>query len=79
MLVTITNIMVEYSLIPKPNLFQDFPRIPGSKLPQLRAIAPEYYDSLPCHSSWSKVMYEFVIDPTVSCWSRVVRPSDKDE
>lgn len=61
------------------NEHHDFPRIPGSKLPQLRAIAPEYYDSLPCHSSWSKVMYEFVIDPTVSCWSRVVRPSTKDE
>jgi len=55
------------------NEHHDFPRIPGCRLPQLRAIAPEYYDSLPCHSSWLKVIYDFVLDDTVGPFSRIIR------
>jgi sphingolipid delta-4 desaturase len=36
------------------NEHHDFPRIPGSRLPALKKIAPEYYDTLPCHNSCSK-------------------------
>jgi len=55
------------------NEHHDFPRIPGSRLPQLRAIAPEFYDTLPCHSSWLKVIYDFIVDGSVGPFSRVVR------
>mmetsp|Transcript_9911 Transcript_9911/g.19529 ORF Transcript_9911/g.19529 Transcript_9911/m.19529 type:complete len:148 (+) Transcript_9911:689-1132(+) len=34
------------------NEHHDFPGVPWSKLPQLRIIAPEFYDNLPCHDSW---------------------------
>lgn len=42
------------------NEHHDFPYIPGSRLPALRAMAPEFYDTLPCHTSWIKVIYNYI-------------------
>jgi len=61
------------------NEHHDFPRIPGSRLPKLRSIAPEYYNNLPCHSSWSKVIFDFIVDPTVGPFSRIVRSPSKSQ
>jgi len=55
------------------NEHHDFPSIPGSRLPQLKAIASEYYDDLPCHNSWSGVIYDFITDPEIGPYSRVKR------
>jgi len=55
------------------NEHHDFPRIPGSRLPQLRALAPEFYDDLPHHMSYFLVFYNYIFDPTVGPWSRVKR------
>jgi sphingolipid delta-4 desaturase len=55
------------------NEHHDFPRVPGWKLPQVKAIAGEFYDNLPQHHSWVKVMYDFVMDPKMNPFSRVVR------
>lgn len=55
------------------NEHHDFPQIPASKLPLLRKIAPEYYDTLYYHTSWLKVMWRFVTDSSMSPFSRVVR------
>jgi len=55
------------------NEHHDFPRISGSRLPALRAIAPEFYDNLPCHNSWVKVLYDYIFDPSIGPYSRVVR------
>ena len=63
------------------NEHHDFPRVPGWRLPQVRALAPEFYESLPCHSSWIAVMLRFVFDERISAFSRVVRSTrsvDKD-
>jgi sphingolipid delta-4 desaturase len=57
------------------NEHHDFPRIPGSRLPELRATASEYYDILPCHNSWVKVIWDYIMDPTVGPYSRVMRKS----
>lgn len=38
----------------------DFPSVGYRNLPKLRAMAPEYYDCLPHHTSYLKVMYDFV-------------------
>jgi sphingolipid 4-desaturase/C4-monooxygenase len=56
------------------NEHHDFPSIPGSRLPLLKAMAPEFYDTLPSHTSWVKVLYDFVLDPDVGPFSRVKRP-----
>ena len=55
------------------NEHHDFPRVPGWKLPQVKAIAGEFYDNLPCHMSWSKVMWQYATDPNMGPFSRVRR------
>ena len=40
----------------------DFPFIPGSRLPEVRRIASEFYDNLPQHTSWLKVLWDFLMD-----------------
>lgn len=59
------------------NEHHDFPRVPGWKLPQVKAIAPEFYETLPSHKSWTYVLWRFVTDPTVTPYSRVVRSDGK--
>ena len=55
------------------NEHHDFPAVPGSRLPQLRRIAAEFYDPLPKHSSWIMVLYNFITDPKITAFSRVKR------
>jgi len=59
------------------NEHHDFPRVPGWRLPQVKAIAPEFYDHLPQHKSWCYVLYRFVTDPNITPYARVVRKSKK--
>lgn len=51
----------------------DFPSIPGCNLPLVRKIAPEYYDHLPQHHSWVKVLWDFVFDDSLGPFARVKR------
>ncbi len=55
------------------NEHHDFPYIPGSRLPKLRQMAPEYYDTLEHYSSWSAVIWRYIVDPKVGPFSRVKR------
>uniref|UniRef100_A0A4X1TK19 Delta 4-desaturase, sphingolipid 2 n=1 Tax=Sus scrofa TaxID=9823 RepID=A0A4X1TK19_PIG len=51
----------------------DFPSIPGCNLPLVRKIAPEYYDHLPQHLSWVKVLWDFVFEDSLGPYARVKR------
>jgi len=42
---------------------------------EVRKIAPEYYDTLPHHTSWTKVLYDFIFDPAIGPYARVKRES----
>jgi sphingolipid delta-4 desaturase len=55
------------------NEHHDFPYIPGSRLARLRQIAPEYYDSLFAHHSWSRVIWEYITRRELGGFSRVKR------
>jgi len=55
------------------NEHHDFPYIPGSRLGRLRALAPEYYDSLYSHSSWTKTLWLYISRPNLGGYSRVKR------
>ncbi|CAN6662217.1 hypothetical protein TRVA0_034S00254 [Trichomonascus vanleenenianus] len=51
----------------------DFPYIPWTRIKKVREIAAEFYDPLPYHTSWVKVIYDFVFDQKVTLWCRVKR------
>jgi len=55
------------------NEHHDFPSIPWTRLPELRRMVPEVYDTLPSHPSWPLVIWNFIIDPQVGMFSRVKR------
>ena len=42
---------------------------------QLKEIAPEYYETLAFHKSWTWVTWKFLSDPDVGPWTRMRRPS----
>ena len=50
----------------------DFPRIPCTRLPELRKIAPEWYD-MPSYSSWTRVIFDFVWNDKMSLFARATR------
>ncbi|KAI9481261.1 MAG: fatty acid desaturase-domain-containing protein [Benjaminiella poitrasii] len=58
------------------NEHHDFQKIPWSKLPVLRNLAREYYDTLLYHTSWIMVHWKFITQPTIGPQSRVVRDYD---
>lgn len=55
------------------NEHHDFPYIPGSRLPELRRIASEYYADLAHHTSWTRTLWRYVRDPKVGGYSRIER------
>ena len=55
------------------NEHHDFPSIPWNNLPKLKAMAPEFYDNLKSHDSYSKLLLQFLFDDRYSLFSRVER------
>ncbi len=55
------------------NEHHDFPSVPWNKLPQIRKDAPEFYDTLSYHTSWTKLFFRFLFDKEISLFSRIVR------
>lgn len=55
------------------NEHHDFPKVPGSKLHRVREIAPEFYNHLHYHTSWTRVIFDYVTDPNMGPFSRTMR------
>ncbi|MCV9385242.1 fatty acid desaturase [Reichenbachiella ulvae] len=55
------------------NEHHDFPNVPGTRLPDVKKTAPDYYDNLFTHKSWSMVIVKFIMNPRISLGSRVKR------
>ena len=55
------------------NEHHDLMRVPWSRLPTLHRMAPEFYDTLHSHRSWSALLWRFLTDPQVTLYSRVIR------
>jgi sphingolipid delta-4 desaturase len=55
------------------NEHHDFPDIPWRHLPELKRLAPEYYDTLKFHSSWTKLWLTFLFDKRYTLYQRVDR------
>ena len=56
------------------NEHHDIVTIPWSRLPQVRRIAPEFYDGLQSYSSWTTLMVRFVRDRNINLYNAIVRP-----
>jgi sphingolipid delta-4 desaturase len=57
------------------NEHHDLMSIPWSRLPKLKAIAPELYDTINAHQSWSALLIRFLADRRITLDDRIVRGS----
>ncbi|MDX2188325.1 MAG: fatty acid desaturase [Bacteroidota bacterium] len=55
------------------NEHHDFPSVPWDKLPQIKSKAPEYYETLGYHTSYTALLFKFLFDKNMSVFSRVAR------
>ena len=51
----------------------DLMNIPGWRLPALRRLAPEMYEGLASHTSWTRTLWRYVTDPRIGPYTRQVR------
>ena len=55
------------------NEHHDLMRVPWTRLPALKRMAPELYEPLQYHRSWSALLWRFLTDPSITLYSRVIR------
>ena len=55
------------------NEHHDLPSVPWNRLPDIRSRAPEMYNSLVHHTSWTKLLLQFIFDPRIGLYSRQER------
>ena len=54
----------------------DLMNIPGWRLPELTRIAPEFYEGLVSHRSWTAILWRWVTDPRIGPYTRIVRSEE---
>jgi sphingolipid delta-4 desaturase len=55
----------------------DFPTVPWNRLPQVKRLAPEVYERLAWHASWTALLLRFLFDRTLGLFDRMVRVQAK--
>jgi sphingolipid delta-4 desaturase len=58
------------------NEHHDFPRIPGSRLPKLLEIAPEFYKDITFKTSYIYTIYEYIFTDGFGPYNRVKRTKE---
>lgn len=56
------------------NEHHDFISVPWFRLPAVRAMAPEFYNSLTYHTSYIRLLWRFLTDRNFTLFNRIVRP-----
>jgi len=56
------------------NEHHDFMFVPWIFLPKVKKMAPEYYANLVSYNSWTKVVLNFIFNPQMSSFSRIIHP-----
>lgn len=56
------------------NEHHDVVTVPWSRLPEVRRIAPEFYEGLHSYSSWTGLLVRFLRDRNITLFNYVVRP-----
>jgi sphingolipid delta-4 desaturase len=60
------------------NEHHDLVTIPWARLPQVRRIAPEFYEGLHAYASWTALLVRFVRDPNITLFNVIVRPTKEN-
>jgi len=55
------------------NEHHDLVRVPWVHLPKVKALAPEFYDPLYAHRSWTRVLCQFLFDDRFDLFARITR------
>ncbi|MFT4060808.1 MAG: fatty acid desaturase [Edaphocola sp.] len=55
------------------NEHHDFPSVSWDKLPKVKEYAGEYYNDLGHHTSYTKLLFQFLFDKNISVYSRMAR------
>jgi sphingolipid delta-4 desaturase len=55
------------------NEHHDFPSIPWNKLPEIKRYGKGYYTNLGYHTSYTKLLFQFITDKNISVYSRTAR------
>ncbi|BDG08359.1 fatty acid desaturase [Anaeromyxobacter paludicola] len=55
------------------NEHHDLMKVPWFRLPALKRLAPELYEPLHAHRSWTRLLLRFIFDPSLSLGSRITR------
>ncbi|MBK8924166.1 MAG: fatty acid desaturase [Saprospirales bacterium] len=55
------------------NEHHDMPSVPWNNLPKLKAVAPEFYNHLKYHKSYTKLFFQFLFSQEVGLFSRILR------
>lgn len=61
------------------NEHHDFMNVPWIHLPKLKKAAPDYYDTLASYQSWTKVLFNFIFNPKMDSFTRIVHPDRHPE
>lgn len=61
------------------NEHHDLPRVPWRFLPRVRAAAPDLYEPLYAHRSWTRLLLRFLFDPDVDLYARITRERTRPE
>ena len=56
------------------NEHHDLVTVAWRRLPEIRRAAPEFYDGLHAHHSWTALLARFLTDSRITLFSRAVRP-----
>jgi sphingolipid delta-4 desaturase len=60
-------------LLARHNEHHDLPQVPWSRLPAVRAAAPEFYDHLYHHRSWTRLLLHVLFSREFRLHNRIVR------
>jgi len=55
------------------NEHHDLPSVPWNQLPEIRNAAPEMYDQLTSHTSWTRLLLKFLFNSSIGLQSRTER------
>ncbi|MBC7711812.1 MAG: fatty acid desaturase [Rhizobacter sp.] len=56
------------------NEHHDFMNVAWINQPKVKQMAPEFYDNLKSYNSWTKVLLNFIFNPEIDSFTRMVHP-----